>query len=100
MFILANLIQAIALIFDKVLELYKLVLIVAVIVSWVSADPFNPLVRFLRSATEPVFNWIRTRLPFTVAGVMDFSPLVAFFIIYFLQYFVVRTLIDLSIRLR
>ena len=100
MFIIGNLIQAIALILDKVLELYNLVMIVAVIVSWVSADPFNPLVRFLRSVTDPVFNAIRTRLPFARVGMLDLSPMVAFLGVYFLRLFLVRTLLDLSMRLR
>ena len=100
MFIAANLVQAVALILDRVLELYNLVMIVSVLVSWVSADPFNPLVRFLRGATDPIFNWIRTRLPFTMVGMLDLSPMVAFFGIYFLRLFLVKTLLDLSIRLR
>lgn len=100
MFVIANLIQAAALILDRVLEMYNLVMIVSVIVSWVSADPFNPLVRFLRGVTEPVFNWIRTRLPFTMVGMLDLSPMVAFLGIYFLRLFLVRTLLDLSLRLR
>lgn len=100
MFVAANLIQAIALILDKVLELYNILLIVAVIVSWVSPDPYNPFVRFLRSVTEPVFNWIRTKLPFTMVGMLDLSPMVAFLIIYFLRLFLIRTLIDLSVQLR
>ncbi len=100
MFIAANLIQAVALILDKVLELYNLVMIVSVIVSWVSADPFNPLVRFLRGVTDPVFNWIRTRLPFTMVGMLDLSPMVAFLGVYFLRMFLVGTLLDLSARLR
>lgn len=100
MFIVSNLLQAMAVILDKVLELYNLVLIVAVIISWVSADPFNPLVRFLRSVTEPVFGWIRRRLPFTVVGMLDLSPMVAFLGIWFLRVFLVKTLLDLSFRFR
>ncbi len=100
MFIMANLIEAVAGVLDKVLGLYNLVLIVAVIVSWVSPDPFNPLVRFLRSVTQPVFDWIRQRLPFLMIGMLDLSPMVAFFGIYFLRVFLIRTLLDLSVRLR
>ena len=92
--------QAVALILDKVLELYNLVLIVAVIVSWVNPDPFNSIVRLLRSVTEPVFNWIRQRMPFTMVGMLDLSPMVAFLAIYFLRMFLIRTLLDLSVRLR
>ncbi len=100
MFIAANLVQAVALILDKILELYNLVMIVSVIVSWVSADPFNPLVRFLRGVTDPVFGWIRERLPFTMVGMLDLSPMVAFLGVYFLRIFLVGTLLDLSARLR
>ena len=100
MFIAANLVQAVALILDRVLELYNLVMIVSVLVSWVSADPFNPLVRFLRGVTDPVFGWIRERLPFTMVGMLDLSPMVAFLGVYFLRIFLVGTLLDLSARLR
>ncbi|MBI4341436.1 MAG: YggT family protein [Candidatus Omnitrophica bacterium] len=100
MFVLGNFVQAVAFIIDKVLELYNLVLIVAVLVSWVSPDPFNPVVRFLRSVSEPVFDWIRRRLPFVTVGMLDLSPIVAFMGIYFLRMFLVRTLFDLSVRLR
>ena len=100
MFVLSNFIQAVAFILDKVLGFYNLVLIIAVLISWVSADPFNPLVRFLRSVTQPVFDWIRQRMPFLTVGMLDLSPMVAFFGIYFLRVFLVRTLLDLSLRLR
>ncbi len=56
--------------------LYSLVIIGAVLVSWVNADPWNPIVRFLRAATEPVFRWVRRVLPFVVIGGLDLSPLV------------------------
>ncbi len=100
MFVIGNLLQTIAFIVDRVLQLYNLVLIIAVLVSWVRPDPFHPIVQFLRMASEPVFDWIRRRAPFVVVGMLDLSPLVAFLIIYFLRSFVVTTLIDLGLRLR
>jgi len=100
MFIIGNLIHAVAVILDRVLQLYSFVVLVAVLVSWVNPDPGNPLIRFLRSATEPVFDWVRRRLPFTVVGMMDLSPLVVFFTIWFARLFLVSSLIDISIRLR
>jgi len=100
MFIFGNLIQAVAVILDKVLQLYTFVLIVSVLISWVSPDPYNPIVRVLRMATEPVFNWVRRRLPFTMVGMMDLSPIVVFMAIWFLRMFLVHTLFDLSLRLR
>ena len=100
MFVVANLCQAAAAIIDKVLWLYNIVIMVAVLITWVSPDPFNPVVQFLRSATEPIFAWVRRHLPFVVVGMIDLSPIVVFFLIQLLQMVLVRSLIDLSYRLR
>ena len=100
MFVLGNVCQAVALILDKVLWLYSIVIMIAVLISWVSPDPFNPVVQFLRSATQPVFEWIRRHLPFVVVGMLDLSPLVAMLIIWLLRQVVVRSLFDLAFRLR
>ena len=100
MFILGNLIEAAALILSSVLQIYYYVVLITVLLSWVSPDPFNPIVRVLRGLTEPVFDWVRRYLPFTSAGMMDFSPLVVFFGVWFLRIFLVRSLLDVAARLR
>ena len=96
MFILGNFIQAIAVILDRFLQIYNFVVLVAVLLSWVSPDPFNPIVRLLRMATEPVFNWVRRHLPFTMVGMLDLSPMAVFLFIWFLRIFLVTSLLDLS----
>jgi len=100
MFVLGNIVQAVAVILERVLMLYKMVLIVTVLISWVSADPFNPIVQFLRAVTEPLFGWIRRYLPFTTVGMLDLSPLVAFLLIWLIQLGVVQSLYELGARLR
>lgn len=100
MFVLSNLLQAVATILDQVLRLYSLVIMIAVLISWVHPDPFNPIVAFLRSVTEPVFNWVRQKMPFIQVGMIDLAPLVVFIGIQLIQMVVVRSLIDLSVRLR
>ena len=100
MFVIGNLLQGLALVLGKVLWLYNIVVMIAVLISWVSPDPFNPVVQFLRSVTEPVFGWVRRHLPFTVVGMIDLSPLVVFFLIQLCQVVVVRSLLDLGLRLR
>ena len=100
MFVLGNLCQATATILDKVLWLYSIVIMIAVLISWVSPDPFNPIVQFLRSVTEPLFAWVRRRIPFAVVGMIDLSPLVVFLIIRLLQMVVVRSLFEFGLRLR
>ena len=100
MFVIGNLLQGVAMVLSKVLWLYGIVVMVAVLISWVSPDPFNPVVQFLRSVTEPVFAWVRQHLPFTVVGMMDLSPLVVFFLIQLCQTVVVGSLMELGLRLR
>ena len=100
MFVLGNLCQAVATILDKVLWLYSIVIMVAVLISWVRPDPFHPVVQFLRSVTEPLFGWVRRHLPFAVVGMIDLSPIIVFLIIQLLQMVVVRSLFELGYRLR
>ncbi len=100
MFVAGNFLQAIAFILDRLLWLYSMVVLVAVLLSWVSPDPYNPIVRFLRSATEPVFQWVRQHVPFASVGMLDLSPIFVFMGIWFLRMFLVGTLIDFATRLR
>lgn len=76
MFIFDILVGEIGRLISGLLWLYSLVVIVAVLVTWVNADPWNPIVRFLRKATEPAFARIRRWIPFVVIGGLDLSPLV------------------------
>ena len=100
MFVFGNLLLAIAYILGRLLWLYSIVVLIAVLISWVSPDPSNPVVRFLRAATEPAFEWVRRHLPFAVIGMIDLSPIIVFMAIGFLQTFLVGSLEDLALRLR
>ena len=100
MFVIGNLIQALATILDKVLALYGLVIMVAVLISWVSPDPFNPIVQFLRAVTDPLFAWVRRHLPFAVIGMIDLSPIVVLLLVHLVRIGVVPSLLELSFRLR
>ena len=99
MFILSNLIIAVAQILDYVLWAYIWILIARIVISYVNADPYNPLVRFLHIATDPVLDRVRARLPMNAAG-FDLSPIVVWLVVLFLQQFVVRSLFDFANRLR
>jgi YggT family protein len=98
-FIIANFVAAVAQVLDYLLWAYVWILLGRVVVSWVNADPYNPIVRFLYNATEPVLTRIRRVLP-VYAGGFDLSPLVAWVAILFLQRFLVRSLYDLAYTLR
>ncbi|MDO8426853.1 MAG: YggT family protein [Deltaproteobacteria bacterium] len=98
MFVFANFLSAAAQILDWVLNIYVWIIIARALISWVNPDPYNPIVRFLNQATEPVLGRIRNLLPFM--GGFDISPIIAIFAIYFFKWFVVTTLIDLAFRLK
>ena len=99
MFILANLIEALAAGVNMVLTLYMWIVIARAVISWVNPDPYNPIVRFLYSATEPVLYRLRRLLPLYAGGI-DFSPIIVFVAIIFLQRFLVQSLYDLAHSLR
>jgi len=87
-FVLANLIDASATVIYYLLTIYMWIIIIRSLISWVNPDPYNPIVRFLYQATEPVLYPIRRRLPFM--GGIDLSPIIVLLIIIFLQVFLVR----------
>lgn len=94
MFIIANFIKAVAVVLDMALTLYMFVVIARAILSWVSPDPYNPIVRFIHNATEPVLYRVRSKIPYM--GGLDLSPLVVIAAIYFLRIFVVDSLYHLA----
>lgn len=98
MFVFGNFLNALAKIIDIALSLYMWIIIARAILSWVSPDPYNPIVRFLYGVTEPVLDRVRRLLPISLGG-MDFSPIIIILIIVFLQSFLVPTLADIARQL-
>lgn len=97
---MGNLIHGVAFIIDSVLTIYLWIVIASAILSWVNPDPYNPIVRFLRNATEPVYAYIRRYMPFLNIGGFDLSPLVLILLIQFLLIALVGNLEDFSKTLR
>jgi YggT family protein len=95
MLILANLFEAVAVVLNFALTVYMWIIIAGAVLSWVNPDPYNPIVRFINTATEPVLYQIRKRLPVNFGGI-DISPVVVLMAIMFLQTFVVNTLHGLA----
>lgn len=93
------LVQAIAQILDMALTAYMWVVIISAVLSWVNPDPYNPIVRFLRNLTEPVFWKVRKLVPFAVVGGLDLAPVLVIFAIYFVRIFVVGNLFRLAAHL-
>jgi len=71
--------------FGWLLGLYSWVIIAAALITWVSPDPRNPIVMFLRQVTEPVLAPVRRLLPPWKTGGLDFSPLIVILAIQFVE---------------
>jgi YggT family protein len=99
MFVVANLLNALAVVLSMALTLYTWILIARAVISWVNPDPHNPIVRFLYMVTEPILHRVRRTVPSTAGGI-DFSPIIVLLAVFFLQAFLVQSLRDLAVTLR
>lgn len=98
MYIIGYLLNALATVLNYALVFYMLVIIARAVLSWVSPDPYNPIVRFIHTITEPVLYPVRRRLPLAFSGI-DFSPMIVLLAIIFLRSFLVNSLITLAATL-
>lgn len=96
MFILGEIFRSLALLVSLVFNILYFLLVIRIILSWVDPDPYNNIVQLIYSVTEPVLAPFR-KLPL-IAGGMDFSPILAFFVIYILRSFLVNVLGQLAYR--
>ncbi len=99
MFVAGDFLIAVASIIDKLLSAYMLIVVVRALLSWVRPDPYNPIVRFLNHLVDPITYRISRIIP-TRIGMMDISPLILIALIWFVQSFLVRLIIDVGSRLR
>ena len=65
---------------DTGFNILQLFLLARVILSWFPHDPYNQIIHFIYSITEPMMRPIRDIFPMAMGGV-DFSPIIVFFLI-------------------
>ncbi len=80
------LISSIAVVILGIISLYKWVIIIAALLSWVRPDPYNPIVQMLERLTQPAYALVRRFIP-TVVGGMDLAPIIVIFTLIFLETF-------------
>ncbi len=98
MFVIGNLLTAIANILDFLIQALILVLFINALLSWVRPDPSNPIVMFLDRVSDAVCGPIRRLIP-TVIGGIDFAPFIAMLALYFIRMFVVESLRGIAVRM-
>src|SRR5467141_3855117 len=96
MFVIGNLLHAVATVLDVLLQTLLIVVFVNALLSWVRPDPSNPIVMFLDRVSDFVCHPIRRLMP-TIFGGIDFAPFVAMLILWFgVKEFLVKTLYQLA----
>lgn len=99
MFILGNFVLAIATVLNYALELYQWIIIISALLSWVNPDPYNPIVRFLHSVTDPVLRPIRRLIGYRL-GPIDISPILVLLAIMFIQKFFISSLMEIGYKIK
>jgi YggT family protein len=93
MYPLGNIIVTLAKVLSMIISVYTYIILGAVIISWVRPDPYNPIVRFLRQVTEPIFSQVRRLMPRILFSTgLDFTPLIVLVLLVVLDNLVVGTL--------
>jgi len=91
---MSALIYALVQVIHTVINLYIWMIIIAAVLSFVQPNPSNPTVRSIIIAlyrlTEPVFAWVRRKMPFVLVGGVDLSPIVILLGLQFLDIFLIR----------
>lgn len=70
-------------VFNIALKLAFFAILVVIVVSWVAPQSYNPAVSLLRQVTEPIMAPFRKIIP--PMGGLDFSPMLAMFVIHILR---------------
>ena len=97
MLVLSHLLVAIAQGLDIFLSFLYWLIIIRAFVSWVSPDPYNPIVQFLYRTTEPLLERIRRFLP---SMPIDISPMIAIILVYILKNFIIGVLMDIAYSIK
>ena len=95
MYVIGYFLLAVSKVLDLILLFFMWVIIARAILSWVSPDPYNPIVRFIHTVTEPVLFRIRALIPVSFGGI-DFSPIIVIMGVVFLRTFAVSSIFRIA----
>lgn len=85
---LGALLEAIGSVFIQLVVMYKWIIIISALLSWVRPDPNNSIIQILNKLTEPVYDFVRKKVP-TIVGGLDLAPLIVIFALIFVEAFLV-----------
>jgi YggT family protein len=99
MFVIGNLLTALAWVLEIVFQTLSIILVVNAVLSWVRPDPSNPIVMLLDRISDAVCNPVRRLFPTVISGI-DFAPFIVLILIQALgMMFLVQTLRGIAARM-
>ena len=96
MFIIGQFFASLAVLIAMLFKVIYFLLVIRIVISWFQVSPSSEPVNMLYRITEPILLPLK-RLPLQV-GMIDFSPVVAFILLSFLDHFIVGVLQQLAYR--
>ena len=90
MYIVGQFLASLAYLFNMIFNVVYFLLVIRIILSWFDVNPYNDIIQIIFKITDPILAPFR-KLPLQ-AGVIDFSPIVAFLVLWFLRNFIVGVL--------
>jgi YggT family protein len=98
MFVMGNLLTALAGLLGGIINLWTFVIIVSAVLSWLPIDPYHPAATVVRRIADLLCDPIRKIVPMHSLGI-DLSPLFAVLLLQFTNQFVVSSLRELGARM-
>ena len=99
MFILGNLIIGLTQVLDSLLFVYTLVIFASVIISWLHAPAYNPIVKVVHQLTTPVYSMVQKKIP-TTFGALDLTPIILLLGISIVRAGILPSLTDIGLRMK
>jgi len=76
-------------------QVYTWLIFIRIILSWIRINPYQPLVKFIYEMTEPLLGLFRRIIP--PIGVIDISPIAAFFALELVRRLIISLLWSIGI---
>lgn len=97
MYVVGYFLQALGGVIHVILMTATIIVIARAVLSWVSPDPYNPIVRIINQMSEPLLFPVRRRVPY-ISGI-DFSPMIVLLGLMFVDNFLVPSLQRIAVGL-
>ncbi len=94
MFVIGIVFQGLAMLVNGVCTILYWLIFARIVLSWFPVDPYSSVAQFLHQVTEPLLEPLR-RIPLRI-GMMDLTPLLAFFTIYVANRILVTVLLRIA----